>query len=76
VPVITTDVADLKELIDKETGIVLPVADTFALASAMKTMQENHRHYNPVILRSKVKDICSIDSVSGMLDQIYQPLIK
>lgn len=76
IPVITTNVADLNEIIDNESGIVIQVDDAPALIEAMKTMQENHQMYNQLILRNKVINICSIDSIAGMVNQIYQPIIK
>lgn len=76
VPVIATNVADLSDLIDKESGILVPVADGVALAQAMKSMQENYIIYDPMVLRNKVTNICSIDSVANQLNQLYQSFIK
>lgn len=75
VPVISTDVADLNELIDPETGILIPVGDRKALENAMEDMIKKP-DFTKEWLRRKVIDKCSVASVSAVLDSMYQQFIK
>ncbi len=74
IPVITTDVADLKEVINNNNGKIIPVGDTVALAAAMLEVKQNYKKYNPVLLRESVFDICSNASVSDRLNQLYKQM--
>jgi len=76
VPVIATDVADLSEIIDGETGIIIPRNNTDSLVDAMKILYTDYKKYSPEYLRAKVIDKCSIKAVSGILGDYYQQAIS
>lgn len=75
-PVIVTDVADLKDIVTPDYGIVVPVNDTKALARAMHEMMLKHQEYDSEMLRDFVVDNYSKDSVSITLNKIYQRVIN
>lgn len=76
IPVISTDVADLKDLITQEYGKIIPVADLNALFNSMKEIHDKYAQYDPVKLRDLVKNICSLTSVSAGLDKLYQRVMQ
>jgi glycosyltransferase involved in cell wall biosynthesis len=76
IPVISTDVADLKRIIDQNSGIIVPVKDVESMANAMKMILLNYTMYNPEKIRSKVIDICSVSSVSASLGRLYQQVME
>ncbi|MFA6949348.1 MAG: glycosyltransferase [Lentimicrobiaceae bacterium] len=76
VPVVVTEVADLKEFITDDLGLVVPVGNTQAMADAMRKMYLLKDHFKPSILRNRVMNFCSKDSVASALHQIYKQLIK
>ncbi len=73
-PVITTDVADLKKVIDEDSGFVIPVKDVESMVKAMKKVIENYNSYDPLKIRKKL-ETCSIASVSNSLSELYQGVI-
>lgn len=75
-PVIVTDVADLKDIVTPDYGIVVPVNDTTALAKAMHEMMLKHQEYDSEMLRNLVTDNYSKDSVSITLNKLYQRVIN
>lgn len=76
IPVISTDVADLKELITEQFGKVIPVGDREALIDSMREVYIKFGDYEPQRLRAGVENICSITSVSFVLDKLYQRVIQ
>lgn len=74
-PVISTDVADLAQVIDKESGILIPVKDVDALGNAMETVMKNYGLYDAEKIRNQVIDKCSMKTVSGLIDSLYQKII-
>ncbi len=76
IPVISTDVADLKELITEQNGKVIPVGDLTALIESMREVYKKINDYEPKRLRAGIENICSITSVSLELDKLYQRVIQ
>lgn len=70
-PVVSTNVGGIKEMIDNECGILVPAKDTERLADAMQTMIENH-DYDANSLRNKVLRKYSYEAVGQFLDNIYK----
>lgn len=75
VPVISTDVADLKDLITQDYGKIVPVGDLNALIKSMREVHDQYAVYDPSRLRNLVENICSTTSVSAGLDELYQRVI-
>lgn len=75
VPVISTDVADLNDIITNEYGRIVPVGDLPTLIASMTEIYNGYNKYDPIKLRSRVENICSITSVSMELDKLYQRVI-
>lgn len=70
-PVVSTDVGGIKEMIDENCGILVPAKDTGRLAEAIQEMA-SRREYDPEILRDKVLRKYSYEAVARFLDGIYR----
>lgn len=71
-PIVSTDVGGIKEMIDETCGILVTPHDTEKLADAMQTMISNHRSYDINSLRDKVLKKYSYEAVGSFLDDIYK----
>ena len=69
-PVVSTDVAGVKGIIENK-GIIVQPRNSEALAEAIIKMIETHKNYDPVSLRNSVIEKYSYESVGRFLDSIY-----
>lgn len=74
-PVITTDVADLKGIINEDSGFVVPINNIESMVVAMQKVIDNYSSYDPTLIRNSVIDTCSITSVSNRLRELYQSVM-
>lgn len=72
-PVVSTNVGGIKEMVDENCGILVPAKSTEKLANAMQTMIENH-NYDVNLLRNKVLSKYSHEAVGQFLDKIYKKM--
>jgi len=72
-PVVSTNVGGIKEMVDENCGILVPAKSTEKLANAMQTMIENH-NYDVNLLRNKVLSKYSYEAVGQFLDKIYKKM--
>lgn len=70
-PIVSTDVGGIKEIVDEKCGILVPVKDSEKLADAMQTMIE-HYNYDSKTLRDKVLNKYSCEAVGQFLDNTYK----
>lgn len=75
-PVITTDVADLKSLINSSNGLIVPVGDEAQLYQAMKKVMENYSNFDPEKIRMGIINKCSLEAVSNSLDELYKSVMR
>lgn len=71
-PIVSTDVGGIKEMIDETCGILVTPHDTEKLADAMQTMISNYQSYDINSLRDKVLRKYSYEAVGRFLDNIYK----
>lgn len=71
-PIVSTDVGGIKEVIDETSGILVSPHDTEKLADAIHTMISNHQSYDINSLRDKVLRKYSYEAVGRFLDNIYK----
>ena len=69
-PVVSTDVAGVKGIIENK-GIIVQPRNSEALAEAIIKMIETHKNYDAVSLRNSVIEKYSYESVGRFLDSIY-----
>ena len=70
-PVVSTNVGGIKEMIDETKGILVEPRNKEALAEAIIKMIETHKDYNPNYLRKSVIEKYGYESVGKFLDSIY-----
>lgn len=75
-PVITTDVADLKSLINSSNGLIVPIGDEAQLYQAMKKVMENYSNFDPEKIRMGIINKCSLEAVSNSLDELYKSVMR
>ena len=74
-PVVSTQVGGIAEIIDEQNGILVPKDDTQALAEAMARCCQTYPHYDPQQLRNRVMERYGYESVGKLLDQWYREVI-
>ena len=70
-PVVSTNVGGIKEMIDETKGILVEPRNKEALAEAIIKMIETHNDYDPNYLRKSVIEKYGYESVGKFLDSIY-----
>ncbi len=70
-PVVSTNVGGIKEMIDDTKGILVEPRNKEALAEAMITMIETHKNYDANYLRNSVIEKYGYESVGRFLSKLY-----
>ena len=70
-PVVSTNVGGIKEMIDETKGILVEPRNKEALAEAIIKMIKTHNEYDPNYLRKSVIEKYGYESVGKFLDSIY-----
>ena len=73
-PVVSTNVGGIAELIDETNGLLVPKGDVTALADAMERACATHAQYDPETLRSRVVKRYGMEAVGKQLDDWYREL--
>ena len=75
-PVVSTNVGGIKEMIDETKGILVEPRNKEALAEAIIKMIETHNEYDPNYLRKSVIEKYGYESVGRMLSGMYHKELK
>ena len=75
-PVVSTNVGGIKEMIDETKGILVEPRNKEALAEAIIKMIETHNDYDPNYLRNSVIERYGYESVGRMLSGMYHKELK
>lgn len=75
-PVVSTDVGGIKEMIDETKGILVKPRNKEALAEAIIKMIETHNYYDAEYLRNSVIERYGYESVGRMLSGMYHKELK
>jgi glycosyltransferase involved in cell wall biosynthesis len=79
IPVVTTDVAGAKELVDHEnTGLVVPQRDVHELAEAMLTIlndQRLHRHMSQAG-RERIETSFAFSQRTRRIEDLYEQIVN
>ena len=70
-PVVSTNVGGIKEMIDDSKGILVEPKNKEALAEAMIKMIETHKNYDANYLRNSVIEKYGYESVGRFLSKLY-----
>ena len=75
IPVVATDVADLRDFIKPDSGRIVPVGDAQAFSKALSYVLTHSEEFNPVEMRSLVVLQFGSEAVSQRLAGLYQGII-
>lgn len=75
-PVIGTNAGGPKEIINKESGILVPPKDIDSLAKAIDYMLDHYQDYSPEKISQYVKDNFSYEIVGKKLNDIYMETLN
>ena len=75
-PVIATDCGGIRECLDDRNGIIVPVDDVDAMASAIKQMMENYSRYDRRYIAENCKRRFSPQAIAGKLTEVFEDVIK
>lgn len=73
-PVVSTNVGGISEIINESNGILVPPRDVEKLADAMRHMLSKYPDYDANALRDSIIKKFSNESVGKLLNQIYKSL--
>ena len=71
-PVVSTNVGGIKEMIDETKGILVEPRNQEALAEAIIKMIETYKNYDANYLRNSVIEKYGYESVGRFLDKMYK----
>ena len=73
-PVVSTNVGGIPEIVNESNGILVPPQDPEKLAGAMETMLQTYQNYDAMALREGVIKKFSNETVGKLLNSIYKSL--
>lgn len=76
IPIVATDVADLRDFIKSDSGRIVPVGDAQAFSDALSEVLANGEQFNPVEMRSRVVQQFGCEAVSKRLADLYQEILN
>jgi hypothetical protein len=66
----------LKEIINQETGLLVPLGKDFALEESIEKMLDSYRIYSPERISRNVRLKYNYENVGRMLSQVYREALK
>ncbi|MBT8221453.1 MAG: glycosyltransferase, partial [Bacteroidia bacterium] len=72
IPVISTNVGGVAEMIDKDNGLLIKPKDQSSLVEAMKWMIKNHIQYDAPAIRQKAVLEYAIDRIAQKYVEVYR----
>jgi glycosyltransferase involved in cell wall biosynthesis len=75
-PVIATASGGPESFLSEQDGIVIPIENAPALASAMTEMKNNYIHYQPEEIRARCVNRFSETAIVTRLEEIYAELVR
>ncbi len=73
-PIVSTNVGGIAEVVNESNGILVSPHDTVKLADAMQTMSRTYQNYDTNTLRDSIIKKFSNEAVGKLLDDIYNNL--
>ena len=73
-PVVSTNVGGISEIINESNGMLVPPRNAEKLADAMQKMLSKYHDYDANALRDSITKKFSNESVGKLLDDIYKNL--
>jgi glycosyltransferase involved in cell wall biosynthesis len=76
IPVISTKVGAVPEIIDQHQGMLVPINDYQTLANAMESMIQNNKEYNQSEIRKRVIEKYSYPAIAKDFDLIFKTVLE
>ena len=73
-PIVSTNVGGISEIVNDGNGLLVPPQDPERLADAMQTMLQTYQNYDANVLRDSIIKKFSNESVGKLLNSIYTTL--
>ena len=70
-PVVSTNVGGISEIVNESNGLLVPPHDAEKLADAMQKMLESYQNYDANTLRDSIIKKCSNEAVGKLLNSLY-----
>ena len=74
-PIVATNVSGIPEIVNKDTGILVPPKNIDALAEAIDYMLDHYKDYSPMEISKYTEDRFSYKAVGKLLNCIYENII-
>ena len=74
-PVIASDIGGPKEIINHDTGILVPPGNTEALAKATTYMLDNYQNYSSEKISQYAREKFGYETVGRQLSEVYQAVL-
>ena len=74
-PVVSTNVGGIPEIVDERNGILVPPHDPEKLADGIHTMLKTYQNYDANALRESIIKKFSNESVGKLLNSLYQNIV-
>lgn len=76
IPVVSSDVGGIHEILDPERGILVPPGDEKALIAALDDMLERYSRFDPENIRAFSVAHTSPDAVRAQFESVYQSILR
>jgi glycosyltransferase involved in cell wall biosynthesis len=70
-PVVSTNVGGIPEIVNGSNGILVPPQNPIAFADAMQTMLQSYQNYDAEALRNSIIKKFSNEAVGKLLNSLY-----
>lgn len=75
-PIVTTDVGGVREVVPKDMGLFVPPSDPEALAESLDQMADTLDAYDPRTLAAYARNRFALDVIGGEFDAQYRQLLE
>lgn len=75
-PIVSTNVGGISEVVDSDCGILVEPRDVTALANGIEKMIDEHERYDSKVIRNKVVERNSIEAVGQLLTKWYSETLS
>lgn len=76
IPVVSTDVADLRDFIKPDSGRIVPVRDVNALVTALSEVLDHPQRFDSVEMHNRVEQEFGFETVSRHLHSLYNDILQ
>jgi glycosyltransferase involved in cell wall biosynthesis len=74
-PVVATDVGGVAEIVDEQTGLLVPPGDVERLAAAIESVAESLDGFDRAALAARARERYGFEAVGRVWDEIYDELL-